>query len=180
MKKLTFKCGCAFDILGQGQDWLHIDLNTDIETLPLDCAHTWKLFADGDTKGVFQLESPLGRSMSKKLQPENMEQLSALIAIIRPGCSESILEGKSITQHYIDRKHGREEVTYYHPALKNSLHTTYGLLVYQEEAMQIVKDIAGFNLQEADSLRKAIGKKLPEEMAKVETMFLAKAIEKKI
>ncbi len=97
--------------------------------------------------------------------------------VIVHNCAESIIDGKSVTQHYIDRKHGREEVTYYHPALIPALKSTYGLLVYQEQAMQIVKDIAGFNLLEADNLRKAIGKKKPEEMAKIKTMFLEKAKE---
>lgn len=173
MKQYNFPCGCKFDVIEETGDTVRIGLNPDLEELPLTCQRTWDFISSGDTKGVFQLEKQ-GHA-AKKLQPNNMEHLSALIAIIRPGCAESIIDGKSVTQHYIDRKHGREEVTYYHPALIPALKSTYGLLVYQEQAMQIVKDIAGFNLLEADNLRKAIGKKKPEEMAKIKTMFLEKA-----
>ena len=67
---------------------------------------TWKLFAEGKTKGIFQLESGLGKAWSKKLAPNNIEELSALIAIIRPGCLKAFVDGKSMTQHYVDRKHG--------------------------------------------------------------------------
>ena len=79
-----------------------------------DDEKTWSLFAEGKTKGIFQLESNLGKSWSKKLSPNNIEELSALIAIIRPGCLKAFVDGKSMTQHFIDRKHGREDVTYLH------------------------------------------------------------------
>ena len=100
---------------------------------------TWQLFAEGKTKGVFQLESNLGKSWSKKLAPSNIEELSALIAIIRPGCLKAFVDGKSMTQHFIDRKHGREEVTYLHESLEEILASTYGVLVYQEQSMLIFK-----------------------------------------
>jgi len=173
MKKYTFACGCSFDIIQEREeDSPLIEFEPDVNKIPLDCSRTWELFAKGDTKGVFQLESGLGSSTSEKLKPENIDQLSALIAIIRPGCSESFIDGKNITQHYIDRKNKIEEVSYYHQILKSSLEPTYGLLIYQEQAMQIAKDVAGFNLQLADDLRKAIGKKKPEEMAKLKFVFL--------
>ena len=124
-----------------------------------DDKKTWQLFAEGKTKGVFQLESNLGKSWSKKLAPNTIEELSALIAIIRPGCLKAYVDGKSMTQHFIDRKHGREEVTYLHESLEEILAPTYGVLVYQEQSMRIAQKIAGFNLEEADELRKAIGKK---------------------
>lgn len=133
---------------------------------------TWNLFKDGKTKGVFQLESNLGKSWSKKLAPDNLEHLSALIAIIRPGCLKSVIDGKSLTQHYIDRKHNKEEVEYIHESLKPILEKTYGILVYQEQAMQIAQELAGFNLKEADDLRKAIGKKKADLMAKIKTKFI--------
>jgi DNA polymerase-3 subunit alpha len=85
---------------------------------------------------------------------------------------EAIREGKSVTNHYIDKKNGMESIDYFHPSLESSLKTTYGEMIYQEQAMQIARDIAGFNLQEADMLRKAIGKKKPEEMAKVKKTFI--------
>jgi DNA polymerase-3 subunit alpha len=137
-----------------------------------DCQRTWDLIATGNTKGCFQLESRLGRSMAKKLKPENIEQLSALISIMRPGCLEAIREGKTVSNHYIDKKNGQESVDYFHQSLEPALKNTYGEMVYQEQAMEITKIIAGFNLQEADMLRKAIGKKKPEEMAKVKSKFL--------
>jgi len=143
--------------------------NIDID---YNCPKAWKLFAEGKTKGIFQLESNLGRSWSKKLAPNNIEELSALIAIIRPGCLKAYVDGKSMTQHYIDRKHGREEVTYLHPALEEILKSTYGVLVYQEQSMLIAQKIAGFNLQEADVLRKAIGKKKADLMLEVKKSFL--------
>jgi DNA polymerase III alpha subunit len=136
---------------------------------------TWQLFADGKTKGIFQLESNLGKSWSKKLAPNNIEELSALIAIIRPGTLKAYVDGKSMTQHYVDRKHGREEVTYLHPALEDVLKPTYGVLVYQEQSMRIAEKIAGFNLQEADVLRKAIGKKKADLMNEVKKSFIAGA-----
>lgn len=134
---------------------------------------TWQLFAEGKTKGIFQLESNLGKSWSKKLAPTNIEELSALIAIIRPGTLKAFVDGKSMTQHYVDRKHGREEVTYPHQSLEDILKPTYGVLVYQEQSMRIAQKIAGFNLQEADELRKAIGKKKADLMAKVKKKFIA-------
>jgi DNA polymerase III alpha subunit len=133
---------------------------------------TWKLFADGKTKGIFQLESGLGKAWSKKLCPNNIEELSALIAIIRPGTLKAYFDGKSMTQIYVDRKHGREEVTYLHPALEEILKPTYGVLVYQEQSMRIAQKIAGFDLQEADVLRKAIGKKKADLMNEVKKSFI--------
>ncbi len=136
---------------------------------------TWKLFAEGKTKGVFQLESSLGKSWAKKLAPRNIEELSALIAIIRPGTLKAFVDGKSMTQHYVDRKHGREEVVYLHECLEEVLAPTYGVLVYQEQSMRIAQKVAGFNLQEADVLRKAIGKKKADLMAEVKKTFITGA-----
>lgn len=140
-----------------------------------DDKETWKLFSEGKTKGIFQLESNLGRSWAKKVAPNNIEELSALIAIIRPGTLKAFVDGKSMTQHYVDRKHGREEVTYLHPILEDILKPTYGVLVYQEQSMRIAEKVAGFNLQEADVLRKAIGKKKADLMNEVKKSFLAGA-----
>lgn len=136
---------------------------------------TWQLFAEGKTKGIFQLESNLGKSWAKKLAPTNIEELSALIAIIRPGTLKAYVDGKSMTQHYVDRKHGREEVVYPHPSLEEILKPTYGVLVYQEQSMRIAQKIAGFNLREADQLRKAIGKKKADLMNQVKKAFISGA-----
>jgi DNA polymerase-3 subunit alpha len=170
-KKFQYSCGCGFDILEDDKD-KKIYFDSSIENINLDCARTWALISDGNTKGCFQLESRLGRSMAKKLKPENIEQLSALISIMRPGCLEAIRDGKTVSSHYIDKKNGLESVDYFHESLRPILENTYGEMVYQEQAMEITKAIAGFNLQEADMLRKAIGKKKPEEMAKVKSKFL--------
>jgi DNA polymerase III alpha subunit len=134
---------------------------------------TWDLFKEGRTKGIFQLESNLGRAWSKRLQPTNIEELSALIALIRPGSLKAISDGKSMTQHYVDRKSGLDIIKYLHESLTDILETTKGVLIYQEQSMRIAQDLAGFNLQEADVLRKAIGKKKADLMAKVKTDFLA-------
>ena len=133
---------------------------------------TWSLFKDGLTKGIFQLESNLGRAWSKRLAPENLEELAALIALIRPGCLKAIIDGKSMTQRFIDRKNKEEEVSYLHPSLEEILKPTYGVLVYQEQSMRIAQKLAGFDLKEADDLRKAIGKKNAKLMAQVKDSFL--------
>lgn len=177
-KYFKYSCGCSFPISDENK--LGIDFDCAVENLNLDCLKTWELIGDGNTKGIFQLESRLGRSIAKKLKPENIEQLSALIAILRPGTLEAIRNGKSVTNHYIDKKNGEESLDYFHPALEPILKTTYGEMIYQEQAMEIAKNIAGFNLQEADMLRKAIGKKKPEEMAKIKTKFLDGAEKTKI
>jgi len=141
-------------------------------TFDYDDEGAWDLFEEGRTKGIFQLESNLGRSWSKKVKPKNLEELAALISILRPGCLKAITDGKSMSQHYVDRKHKLEEVTYLHDSLKDILEPTYGVLIYQEQCMRIAQKIAGFNLQEADVLRKAIGKKKADLMARVRKDFI--------
>ena len=173
MTNETFECGCKFEMQSG-----NIIYDPNIERLPLNCNATWDLICDGNTKGVFQLESQLGRSMAERVKPCNIEELSDLIAIIRPGCMEAIVDGKSLTQHYIDRKHSIDPVEYFHDALKPILSSTYGILVYQEQALLIAKDIAGFDLQEADILRKAIGKKNVSLMTKLRKQFIDKAEQK--
>ena len=125
------------------------------------------MISEGNTKGCFQLESRLGQMMAKKLKPENIEQLAALISILRPGCLEAVRDNKTVSNHYIDKKNGLESVDYFHPSLEDILSTTYGEMIYQEQSMQIAQKLADFDLKEADMLRKAIGKKKPEEMAKI-------------
>jgi DNA polymerase-3 subunit alpha len=146
----------------------------NFEEINLECPKTWALIGEGNTKGVFQLESRLGQSMSKKLKPENIEQLAALISILRPGCLEAVREGKTVSNHYIDKKNNKESVDYFHTSLESILSETFGEMVYQEQAMQICQKIAQFNLSEADMLRKAIGKKNAEEMSKIKTLFIQK------
>jgi DNA polymerase-3 subunit alpha len=167
---IKFECGCEFPTDSLDKQKTSIDF--DIHNINFSCQKTWDLISEGNTKGCFQLESRLGQAMSKKLKPTNIEELSALISILRPGCLEAYRDGKSVSYHYIDRKNGNESIDYFHSSLEPILKNTYGEMVYQEQAMEIAKDIAGFNLQEADMLRKAIGKKKPEEMAKIKTKFL--------
>jgi DNA polymerase III alpha subunit len=171
MRIKTFPCGCTFETDSNG----HIIFDPDVEKLPKDCSATWDMICEGNTKGVFQLE--IQGSNAQKVQPRSIDELSDLIAIIRPGCTESFIKGKNLTNHYIDRKHGREDVEYLHPALEPILAPTQGILVYQEQAMAIAKELAGFSLQEADVLRKAIGKKNVELMSKIKGEFISKAIE---
>ena len=171
MRQYKFDCGCKFDISDENK----IIFSPKITNTNLECKRTWELISDGNTKGIFQLESRLGQMMAKKLKPENIEQLSALIAVLRPGSLEAIRDGKNITTHYIDRKNGKESIDYFHPILESVLKDTFGEMIYQEQAMEISRVVAGFNLQEADELRKSIGKKNTELMAKVKGKFLAGA-----
>ena len=106
----------------------------------------WDLICEGRTKGVFQLESQLGRSWAKRVKPRNISELAALISLIRPGCLKAISEGKSMTQHYVDRKAKQDPVTYPDDSLEEILSETYGVLVYQEQSMRIAQKLAGFNL----------------------------------
>lgn len=173
METYKFQCGCTFDSrTSDRSDRPLINFVPDISQINLECPLCWKLIGSGNTKGCFQLESRLGQMMSKKLKPENIEQLAALISILRPGCLEAFRDGKSVSNHYIDKKNGEESIDYYHESLESILETTYGEMIYQEQAMQITQTIAGFDLQEADMLRKAIGKKKPEEMAKIKKKFI--------
>ena len=144
----------------------------EIDNIPMNDPAVWKMFADGRTKGIFQLESNLGRSWAKKVKPENEEELAALISIIRPGSLKAMYQGKSMSQHYVDRKHGLEPVEYLHDSLIDILGPTYGVLIYQEQAMRIAQKLAGFTEEEADILRKAIGKKKADVMAAVKKDFM--------
>ena len=174
MKYYSFDCGCKFKLLEDNSDREIplLDFSLNIEDLNLECKKTWDLISSGNTKGCFQLESRLGRSMAKKLQPENIEQLSALISIMRPGCLEAMRDGKSVSNHFIDKKNKQESVDYFDPCLESVLSSTYGEMIYQEQAMEIARIVAGFDLQEADVLRKAIGKKKVDLMTKVKESFL--------
>ena len=151
----------------------------DIDLVLKDDAETFKLIARADTTGVFQLESSGFREMLKKLKPDCLEDIIAAVALYRPGP----LEG-GMVDDFIDRKHGRKKVEYPHPLLAELLADTYGVIVYQEQVMQIAQIMGGYSLGGADLLRRAMGKKKPEEMAKQKATFMdgakAKAIDTKI
>ena len=137
------------------------------ETIPLDDAKTYELFANGMTNGIFQFESKGMRDICLRYKPERLEDLCALNALYRPGP----IQGGMIPD-FIDRKHGRKSVSYILPAIEPLLKETYGVIVYQEQVMQIANVVAGYSLGEADLLRRAMGKKKPEEMAEQRVRFL--------
>lgn len=146
--------------------------NSTFDLNDFEDERVWDLICEGNTKGVFQLESQLGKSWAKKVKPRNISELSALISLIRPGCLKAYIDGKSLTQRYVDRKSGLEPVLYPHESLEDILKETYGILVYQEQSMMIAQHLAGFDLKDADILRKAIGKKKAGLMTKVKRSFL--------
>ena len=180
MENLTFKCGCKFELKDHSPAGNNSTPSIDIDISKIDysCSKTWDIICEGKTKGVFQLESNLGQSWAKRVKPKSIEELAALSALLRPGCLKAIVDGKSMTQHYVDRKHGEEEISYLHDSLEPILKSTQGVLVYQEQSMKIAEVIAGFNLQEADNLRKAIGKKKADLMADIKKKFLKGAKKK--
>ena len=143
----------------------------DIIALPLDDAKTYELFARGETHAVFQFESRGMRELLKRAKPDRFGDLIALVSLFRPGPMDLIPD-------FIERKHGRAEVSYPHPKLEPVLAPTYGVIVYQEQVMQIAQVLAGYSLGGADLLRRAMGKKKIEEMAKERAKFEAGASER--
>lgn len=141
-----------------------------LSEIPLDDEKTFELFQRGDTTGVFQLESAGMKRYLRELKPTVFDDIIAMVALYRPGPMQFI-------DSFIRRKHGEEEITYLHPKMENALASTYGVLVYQEQFMQISKDLAGFTGGQADTLRKAVGKKIMEMMRKVKPEFIEGAIE---
>jgi len=143
----------------------------EIERIPLDDADTFKLLQAYQTTAVFQLESRGMKDLIRRLQPDSFEDIIALVALFRPGPLQS-----GMVDDFIDRKHGRARVEYPHPALEAILQPTYGVILYQEQVMQIAQVLAGYTLGGADMLRRAMGKKKPEEMEKQRAIFTAGAV----
>ncbi|SDM17710.1 DNA polymerase III, alpha subunit [Modicisalibacter muralis] len=144
----------------------------DITSIPLDDAPTFAMLKKAETTAVFQLESRGMKELIKRLQPDSLEDMIALVALFRPGPLQS-----GMVDDFINRKHGRAELSYPHPDyqhewLKPVLEPTYGVILYQEQVMQIAQVLAGYSLGQADMLRRAMGKKKPEEMAKQRTGFM--------
>ncbi|HEY8367900.1 MAG TPA: DNA polymerase III subunit alpha, partial [Thermodesulfobacteriota bacterium] len=139
----------------------------DLAMIPLDDPETYALLGRGETTGVFQLESSGIRELTIKLKPERFDDIVALISLYRPGPLES-----GMVDDFIRRRHGRTQVTYDLPQLEPILKDTYGVIVYQEQVMQIAQAVASYTLGEADLLRRAMGKKKPEEMAAQRSRFL--------
>ena len=145
----------------------------DIDNLTLDDEKTFKLFAEGKMTGVFQLESRVAQSTSRSLKPKRFEDIVALVALIRPGPL-----GAGMHNEFADRANNRKEIEYLHNDLESILNETYGVILYQEQVMQIAEKIAGFNLQEADNLRVAMGKKIPKVMEEQRKKFTDGAVSK--
>ncbi len=145
----------------------------DITRIALDDNETFELIQRSTTTAVFQLESRGMKDLIKRLQPDKFEDLIALVALFRPGPLQS-----GMVEDFIDRKHGRAQVQYSHPALEPILKPTYGVILYQEQVMQIARELAGYTLGAADLLRRAMGKKKAEEMASQREDFVAGAAER--
>lgn len=145
------------------------DTDIDLASLPLDDEKTYKLLASGDTTGVFQLESAGMKRYLRELKPTVFDDIIAMAALYRPGPMQFI-------DDFINRKHGRTEIKYFDDTMEASLQNTYGVLVYQEQVMQIAKDMCGFTGGQADTLRKGVAKKKPEVLAKMKKEFIEGAI----
>jgi len=143
------------------------DDQLDISRIPMDDPPTFKLLCAADTAGVFQLESSGMKRLVSDMQPSSFEDIVAILALYRPGPL-----GSGMVEDFVQCKHGRKQVIYPHPLLKSILEETYGVMVYQEQIMQAVQVLARFTLGHADLLRRAIGKKIPEEMAEQRDRFI--------
>ena len=142
-------------------------IEVDINNIPLDDKQTYEMLMTGDTDGVFQLESAGMKNLVKRLKPDVFEDLGALVALFRPGPLDS-----GMVDHFVDRKHGREPITYAHPLLEPVLKDTYGTIVYQEQIMQVFQVLADYSLGKADKVRRMMGKKKVDEMEQQRGLFI--------
>ncbi len=144
----------------------------DITSIALDDPQVYQLLTSGETDGVFQVESDGFKELMKKLKPDRFEDIIAAVALYRPGPL-----GAGMVDDYIDRKHGRAKITYINPVLEPILESTYGVIIYQEQVMRIAVDLSGFTMGQADTLRKAMGKKKADLLAKFKEQFISGAKE---
>lgn len=165
-----FDCGCEFPVL-KNEDGSFRGLDYSPDKVPLNCPDVWAMVCEGKTLGGFQVTSQLGRSLCSKAKPSSIEELSDVIAIQRPGCLDAFIDGKNITNHYIDRKHKKEEARPLHAALAEITRDTQYLILYQETVLKAAQILAGFSPVESRNLQKAMGKKKPELMAKAKQDF---------
>ena len=149
------------------------DVKIKLDALPIDDVATFEMLTRGDTVGVFQLESAGMRKALIGMKPDRFEDIIALVALYRPGPMDNI-------PTYNARKNGEEAPDYYHPKIKHILDETYGVIIYQEQVLQIARVLSGYSLGEADFLRKAMGKKIKEEMDAQRTRFVEGAVERQI
>ena len=147
-----------------------VDDRFSFDNIPLNDPTVYQMYSDGDLKGVFQCESSGMQDMMKRVKPDKLADIVALIALYRPGPMQFM-------DTFINRKHGKEEINYPHDSLKKLLEETYGVWVYQEQVMETARIISGYSLGEADILRRAMGKKKPEEMAQQRERFVSGAKE---
>jgi DNA polymerase-3 subunit alpha len=164
LKTLTVLARCTELLSARG-------VNLDLSNLPLDDRPTFDLLTRADTVGVFQVEGAGVRDMLKKLRPDRFEDIIAVVSLYRPGPMENI-------PRYISVKHGQEEPDYLHPKLEGILKETHGIMIYQEQVMQIAQVLAGYTLGGADLLRRAMGKKIKAEMDAQQDLFVKGAIER--
>lgn len=156
----------------------------NFNTIPLDDKKTWDLIGTGYTKGVFQLEGNLGKRYAKEIKPRNIEELSDVVSLIRPGCLEAEYREKpdkpgeysSITHTYVKVKNGTWKPEYIHPVLEPIFRDTCGVPIYQEQIMRICTDFAGFSLKRADVMRKAVGKKKKDLIESLKEEFISGAV----
>ena len=146
------------------------DADFDIDSIDLECKPVYDLISSAQSVGIFQLESSGMQALLRKLQPSRFEDIIAVVALFRPGPL-----GSGMVDDFIERKHGRQEISYLHPSLETILDDTYGIILYQEQVQKIAATLASYSLGEADLLRRAMGKKKPEEMAKQKARFLSGA-----
>ncbi len=139
--------------------------NLSIDNIPLDDTKTYKLFSSGATTGIFQFSKDKMKEYLSKMKPKNINDLAIMNALNRPGPMKLIPD-------LIDKRFGRKPITYMHPKMENALKETYGIIIYQEQVMQIAREIAGFSMAQADNMRKAMGKKIKEKMKQVKTDFV--------
>jgi DNA polymerase-3 subunit alpha len=147
----------------------------DLKAIPLDDKPTYELLSKAQSVGVFQLESSGMRELLRKLMPDTFEDIIAINALFRPGPIQS-----GMIDDFVKRKHGKQKVTYMHPTLESILRPTYGVIAYQDQVMQIANRLAGFTLAQADLLRRAMGKKKPEEMARMKQSFLEGCVAREV
>ncbi|MCH7529926.1 DNA polymerase III subunit alpha [Patescibacteria group bacterium] len=151
------------DAVSRAKKFSGVDIN--IEHIPLDDKKTFEMLARGETAGLFQLSGGGMTRYLKELKPTTIHDINAMVALYRPGPMNNILE-------YIERKHGRRPITYYHPKMKSFLEKSFGILVYQDDLLFTALEIAGYDWESVDKFRKAVGKKIPEEMAKQHEIFV--------
>lgn len=173
--KMDFLGLSNLTVIGNALEIIEAVENTkiDIEKIPLDDKKTFEMLSYGNSTGVFQLESEGMKRILRELKPTKFEDIIAVVALYRPGPMQWI-------DQFINRKHKRTEVSYLHPKMENALKETYGIPVYQEQVMQIAKDLAGFSGPQADTLRKAMGKKISSLMKKQKDLFVDGAVKNKI